>query len=733
MTRRRSIPWWAELPLISVSIATVAGFIRVYDSWDFLGQLLAFALGAHALAIATRRLRIPALAVVALALGGAAVATGLILFPGTTAFGLPTSATWQAAQEALRTAREQYPVVIAPTEVQPGFQLAAGLALWLAAWFGDWAAHRLRATAEAVAATAAIFVFCSVLGSGRYDLACAVAFGATVLWFVAVQRSLAVEREQAWLPTNRATSRALRRSAAAVALVALALGAAFGPSLPGARSEAALDWRGGQGGDRQRVTVSPMVEIRKRLVDQSNREVFRVRASEPAYWRLTSLDSFDGEIWSSSGEFKRAGEELPTSAPTDIDFRPVRQQVTIEALAAIWAPTAFEAVSVTATETPLRWDPDSSTLIVDSSEPTSDGLSYTVVSQVPSFGPGQLQRARGTDPAVIRQRYLGLPSDFPFLASDTARQVTAEADTRYEKALALQDYFRQEFDYSLEPTSGHGDTAIEQFLRSGEGYCEQFAGTFAAMARSLDIPSRVAVGFTPGNASPDDPDLYRVYGRHAHAWPEVYFPEVGWVAFEPTPGRGMPGAEEYTGVAPAQDPGQPVNITTTSTTATATTAVPQGEDQPQATRPPQSQRTESGAAAADEAADGGGGSNTWRIVALAVVAVAAFAGAVLRRRRVAARQAASRTPADRAWARVTAVLERRTGAEPTSSDTPVELAERAAPEVGDALAADLRSLAELVTAARWSSDGLAPDDQQRLDALAEAVVSALEHPAAAPA
>jgi transglutaminase-like putative cysteine protease len=732
MTRRPSLPAWAEIPLVAVSVATVLGFIRVYDSWSFLGPLLGFALGAHVLAIACRRLHVPAAVVVLASVVGAAFAVGWILFPATTTAGIPTLDTWRAASDSLHVARDQYPVVIAPTEVLPGFQLAAGLALWIAAWFGDWAAHRLRATAEAVAATTAIFVFCSVLGSGRYEVVCAAGFAAAVLLFVAVQRSLALDREQAWLPTHHATARAVLRSAGLVAVVALVAGVAIGPSLPGASSEAAVSWRGADSGDRSRVTVSPMVEIRKRLVDQSSQEVFRVRSSEPAYWRLTSLDSFDGEIWSSSGEFKHAGEELPTDAAAGLTARPVTQKVTIEALSAIWAPTAFEAVSVRATDTPLRWDPDSSTLIVDSSEPTSDGLTYSVVSEVPEFDAQQLGSVRGNDPRSIRQRYLGIPDGFPQLARTIARQETAAAATRYEKAIALQQYFRTQFDYSLEPDSGHGDTAIEQFLRSGEGYCEQFAGTYAAMARSLGIPARVAVGFTPGNTSPDDPNLYRVYGRHAHAWPEVYFPEIGWVAFEPTPGRGMPGAESYTGVAPEQDLAAPVTITTSTTTAVPTTGVPADQDQAKATRAPRSEQTEAtgtGSGADDET----GSSTTGFIVVLALGVVAVGVVVIARRRRRAAHRLAAMSPADRSWARVCARLAARTELRSDPAETPIDLAERAAPEVGEAVASDLRALAELVTEARWSAEGLAPGDAERLAALADAIVASLDHPQPVPA
>src|SRR5207253_3253245 len=78
-----------------------------------------------------------------------------------------------------------------------------------------------------------------------------------------------------------------------------------------------------------------------------------------------------------------------------------------------------------------------------------------------------------------------------------------------------------------------------------------FAGTFAAMARAIGLPSRVAVGFTPGVLEADG--LWHITGRQAHAWPEVFVAGYGWVAFEPTPGRGAPGAEAYTGVPAQQD------------------------------------------------------------------------------------------------------------------------------------------------------------------------------------
>ncbi len=135
--------------------------------------------------------------------------------------------------------------------------------------------------------------------------------------------------------------------------------------------------------------------------------------------------------------------------------------------------------------------------------------------------------------------------------------MTSTATTNFDRALALQTFFRDPsvggFRYSTDIQGGQGEDAIDTFLEERVGYCEQFAGTFAAMARSLGIPARVAVGFTWGEEDPNQPGRYQVLGRNAHAWPEVYLAGYGWVPFEPTPGRGNPDAESYTGVAASQE------------------------------------------------------------------------------------------------------------------------------------------------------------------------------------
>jgi transglutaminase-like putative cysteine protease len=406
------------------------------------------------------------------------------------------------------------------------------------------------------------------------------------------------------------------------------------------------------------------------------------------------------------------------------------QEVEIDALSAIWVPVAFEATGLRRADQPLRWDEQSSTLIVESEQRSSDGLRYTAVSQAPTFDPAVLRRAGTTDPDDLAERYEALPSDFPAEVAAQARRLTDGQRTRYDQAIALQDWFREEFDYSLSSPPGHGDDALVAFLDSRVGYCEQFAGAYAAMARSLGIPARVAVGFTPGDPDPEDPQRSIVRGRHAHAWPELYFPGMGWVPFEPTPGRGIPGGETYTGV-PEQQAGAGAESPTTSTTTEAEEA-PEAPSTTAGSAASTPQRTETDAGAAPTADDPAGAPDrTWVLGLVAAVAAAAvgLAAWVRRRRRLAA--LAALRPADRAWDEVVRRLGTELGVVVGAAETPGEVASRVGAE-HPRLADDLSALADLVTAGRWSEH---PDEGIDGQAMAhrDAVVAALATGDRAPA
>lgn len=227
------------------------------------------------------------------------------------------------------------------------------------------------------------------------------------------------------------------------------------------------------------------------------------------------------------------------------------QEYSVKELASIWLPAAYQPLEIEGVEG-VSYNAESGSAI--SKFPTSDGLNYTVRSARPSFTRAELSMGEALAPASLRS-HLELPEGIPPEVEQLARNVVgaAGAETPFARALALQNYLRDNFEYDINIDQGHGRQALSNFLFSTKrGYCEQFAGSYAVLARMVGLPSRVAVGFTPGDFD-QAAGVYRVRGIHAHAWPEVFIEGAGWVLFEPTPGRGAPGAESYTGVAEAQE------------------------------------------------------------------------------------------------------------------------------------------------------------------------------------
>jgi len=119
-----------------------------------------------------------------------------------------------------------------------------------------------------------------------------------------------------------------------------------------------------------------------------------------------------------------------------------------------------------------------------------------------------------------------------------AQRLAATARTPYEATVAVERWLRSDggFTYAERPPQPLGLPPLADFVeRSKQGYCQQFAGTMALMLRLLGVPARVAVGFTSGSW---DEGVWTVTDHEAHAWVEVWFAGVGWLPFDPTPGRG---------------------------------------------------------------------------------------------------------------------------------------------------------------------------------------------------
>jgi transglutaminase superfamily protein/transglutaminase TgpA-like protein len=296
--------------------------------------------------------------------------------------------------------------------------------------------------------------------------------------------------------------------------------------------------------------LSPLTDIKDRMTEGSEAVLFVVSSPTPSYWRVVALSEFDGTNWLlADTELDDASGPLPQGFEPSVDGETVTQTFEITGLEGNFLPSAFSPVRVDSADG-IRFVAETSSLLTVSG--SSDGLSYTVESSLPHYDVARLRAAEAPPTGDIAERYIALPADFPTEMAELAREVTAGATTRYDRAIALQNWFRN-FTYDLSGDTGHSQTAMQEFLDQRRGYCEQFAATYAAFARVLGLPSRVAIGFTPGELHADG--RYHVQAKHAHSWPEIYFDGVGWVPFEPTPGRANPLTEHFTAAAATQDNG----------------------------------------------------------------------------------------------------------------------------------------------------------------------------------
>ncbi|MHB1595883.1 MAG: transglutaminase TgpA family protein [Streptosporangiaceae bacterium] len=186
-------------------------------------------------------------------------------------------------------------------------------------------------------------------------------------------------------------------------------------------------------------------------------------------------------------------------------------------------------------QVPGSWREADGTLMIYSTAIAQSDLSYTVVSGHPDPTRATLALPQHP-PASITGSYLGYDSPVTNQLRAIADQVTRGLHTKIAMAIALQNWLRSSrFSYSLRssiPDSPHG---LLTFLTTDrQGYCQQFAFAMAVLARLVGIPSRIAIGYTAGTRQPNG--TWLVTTADAHAWPELYFQNVGWIRFEPTPG-----------------------------------------------------------------------------------------------------------------------------------------------------------------------------------------------------
>lgn len=477
------------------------------------------------------------------------------------------------------------------------------------------------------------------------------------------------------------------RRIGAVALgIALVVPAAL-PALDGGLLDGSGGGTGKGSGGGTISAVNPLVSLQNNLNQPENREVMSYRTNsgnpEDFYLRIQALDQFNGSEWRpSTRRLKDVPDRLPQPAGLGSDVAVTEIRTNISASRSYqqtYLPLPYPASEV---DIGGRWryEPEGRTLVGDDGQ-TTRGARYEVSSLVVEPTAEQLARALAPRSELARE-YTRVPDSLPDVVLKTAERVTKGAANEYEQAVKLQDWFVSGggFRYDTTVTSGTGTAAIERFLKDREGFCVHFSFTMAAMARTLGIPARVAVGFTPGTVQADG--SVSVGLRDAHAWPELYFEGVGWTRFEPTPSRGTTPSYSRQDVSPddTDDPAQP-----SAGTSAAPTAAPSASESCPAQLRRQGECGGSAAFGSVDSADPGAPTGSVVLVVLGalLVLVTPFLPMFWRLRARARRLGSSsgRTPAD-ATAKVMAAWRELTdtawdhGIEPDESQTPRKAAAR---------------------------------------------------------
>jgi transglutaminase-like putative cysteine protease len=720
MVRRARV--LAPLALAALSVVAALSLGRVVDASRFVVPVVAAALLPHALGAVVRWRGWSVWLGWLLAAVGLVVYVVLALEPSITGVGLPGADTWHAIETQVSGGWHLLRTAPAPAPTTDGAILLAVLAVWCMATLADWLAFSRQTALAAVSPALVFFVWTSTLGTDDAQLLLTVAFCITTGLFVLAQNVALLDQRRSWLVSQRGARPHWLAPAAVLGGAAIVIALVVAPLMPGSSSDPLLDVAGtgrdGAGGHSYKPAVVPFVDIGDKLRAVDNRELFTVKSDVADYWRIAALDTYSsdrGGSWTLTAEGDdsvRVG--LPSTPPADAH----EQDFAIGPLTERWLPAAYEPAAITLADT-LRVE-SSGTIVADAD--SVSGLDYKVWSNLPPlagshFSGNEIAGTAAAVPSPVR-RFTELPEtdDITTIAAK-AREVAAGATTPYAQAQALRDYFRNPANGFVYDTNvdDHDDApAILAFLSDKRGFCVQFASAYAVMARSLGIPARVAVGFTPGTLQPDG--RYHVTSHNAHAWPEVYLSGMGWThLFDPTPsnrdaptgGSALPNDTDTSGVTATTLP--PPTVSTVPGTA--------GNGNQTDGSTPSVPDTTPTAPTLAPVVTGSSGTEAWLpvlvVLALLMLVIGGYAGAVLglkRRRRNRRHHADDPAVAvSGAWAEA---LDRLHEADvvPRAAQTPLDLAISVSEGTGTTTAAPMRVLARAYGAARYGDGALAPDD-----------------------
>jgi transglutaminase-like putative cysteine protease/uncharacterized membrane protein YidH (DUF202 family) len=250
----------------------------------------------------------------------------------------------------------------------------------------------------------------------------------------------------------------------------------------------------------------------------------------PLYWRSFTYDVYTGHGWSTSPTTQdtyQAGQpilpnQLPDHVLVDQIFRPFPGQT-----GTVYASGEPVILNISSN---AAWRSMKDLFGIQSGD---EG--YEVASLIPQVSEANLRLAGQDYPSWVTQRYLAIPEEVTTRVRDLALQLTATEPTPYDRAHAIEQYLRSTYPYTTDiPRPPANQDLVDFFLFDlRKGYCDYYASAMVVLARAAGIPARLAIGYATGTYSLNS-GRFMVSQADAHSWVEVYFPDIGWVAFEPT-------------------------------------------------------------------------------------------------------------------------------------------------------------------------------------------------------
>jgi transglutaminase-like putative cysteine protease len=632
---------------IAAALATVLASISLYPVFVGTGWFWAGAGAILTVAIAgtlTRLRRLPVLA----NLGGTLIGLLLYLNLGfesarSLLHVLPTpsslSSLWGLAGQGINESARYAPPV---PELRGMLLLVVG-GIGLTAVFTDLIAVRLESAALAGLPLLLLFTEPFTLSVRRDGVGTTIAFCLGTIGYLTMLSTEGRERIRAWErsptslaePDTRALAAAGRRAGLASVVLALCL-PLFVPGLHATRLfGAGTPGIGGAGGSGSGGAgfPDPQTQVTQELRESRAQPVLEYRSSDGSgqYFQTYVLDDLTDSGWNMFAQPESLAPVSPTlPSPPGLTNNTWTTYVTTtvsiskdvgqDSMFALPAP--YPAARVDATGTVRA---DKSSLMVFDNGITLGGFTYSVTSL--ELDPAAQALASVPPPSHdIASHYLEVPASYDLLRS-LANDVVAGAKTPLAKAVALQEWLGgagSGFTYTLSAPTVTNASGLSNFLKTSKsGYCQQFSFAMAVLARLVGIPSRIAYGFTSGTSVGNS--TWRVTTHDAHAWPELYFQDFGWLRFEPTPtgtgGQGTATTPSYTQ--------QPANAyqqkTPSATQGTSPTSAAGGSGNKSV--PPNGQREfpylgDSGSAVT---AAGSPGLNPWELAGLSLLGLLVLA------------------------------------------------------------------------------------------------------------